>query len=395
MKKILASVFGLMLLIFSFPASAVLKIDVGGSAAEITKTISGYVETAKKKMDESVALQTAIAYGKGAAEAGKQLQQMKNDVEQKVNAIKEDPLGSGLDVVGDLADKTGLSDNEKLQQAVNKVNEKAEDAKKLADLEEQKKKLTDELNQKLEAEQKTAQAKIDALEKNNASLDEMIKKNPDKAEEYKKQQSQNDKEIKALKTKLELASTEISEAGLAGLADVGSQISGLQDKAAAAAQSAKDKAKQALLRKLAETDNKSALSETVDKNYLAEGEVENSANTARVKTYRKYVAVQDMLDVFAKTALTKQSLDEKNTEAEQISERTGALDGSSASVAMATQVEIKNILGMARYIETMLLDLKMRTSEDLSDISSVKQSEQPSDIASFNLDNYIYEPGGK
>ena len=356
------------------PALSLPKIDAGGSAAEITKTISGYLETGKKKMDESVAIQTAITYGKGAAEAGKAMMEMKQNAEEKINAIKEDPLGAGLDAASDIADKTGLSENEKLQKAVDTVGQKTEDIQKLTDLEAQKEKLTTELNEKMAAESKTTRAKVEVLQKNNDNLQKMIKENPQKAEEYKSQIKKNEAEITALQ------------------ANINGQANALKNKAATLANAAKDKAAQQLEDKLNSMDSEKSLNETVSKNYLGENEAEDAENTTRIKTYRTYVAAQDVLNVFPKAVALKQGLDEENTETGKLAARTGALDGSVSAVNMGTQVSVKNIMAMAKYVEIMLLDMKRRTSEDLASIESVKQTQPSDDITSFNLDNYIYEP---
>ena len=374
------------------PALSLPKIDVGGSAAEITKTISGYLETGKKKLDESVAIQTAITYGKGAAEAGKAMMEMKQNVEEKINAIKEDPLGAGLDAASDIADKTGLSENEKLQKAVDMVGQKTEDIQKLTDLEAQKEKLTTELNKKMAAESKTTQAKIDVLQKNNDNLQKMIKENPQKAEEYKSQIKKNEAEITALQAKLEITQKGISAESLGQLTDIKGQANALKNKAITLANAAKDKAAQQLEDKLNSMDSEKSLNETVSKNYLGENEAEDAENTTRIKTYRTYVAAQDVLTVFPTAVALQQGLEVENTETGKLAARAGALDGSVSAVNMGTQVSVKNIMAMAKYVEIMLLDMKRRTSEDLASIESVKQTQPSDDITSFNLDNYIYEP---
>lgn len=158
------------------------------------------------------------------------------------------------------------------------------------------------------------------------------------------------------------------------------------------ANAAKDKAAQQLEDKLNSMDSEKSLNETVSKNYLGENEAEDAENTTRIKTYRTYVAAQDVLNVFPKAVALKQGLDEENTETGKLAARTGALDGSVSAVNMGTQVSVKNIMAMAKYVEIMLLDMKRRTSEDLASIESVKQTQPSDDITSFNLDNYIYEP---
>lgn len=272
------------------------------------------------------------------------------------------------------------------------VGQKTEDIQKLTDLEAQKEKLTTELNEKMAAESKTTRAKVEVLQKNNDNLQKMIKENPQKAEEYKSQIKKNEAEITALQAKLEITQKEISAESLGQLTDINGQANALKNKAATLANAAKDKAAQQLEDKLNSMDSEKSLNETVSKNYLDENEAEDAENTTRIKTYRTYVAAQDVLNVFPKAVALKQGLDEENTETEKLAARTGALDGSVSAVNMGTQVSIKNIMAMAKYVEIMLLDMKRRTSEDLASIESVKQTQPSDDITSFNLDNYIYEP---
>ena len=78
MKKIFVLSFVLVLL-SGTSSQATFKIDAGGTAAEITKTVSNSVEKVKKKFEENATIQTIIAYGKGAAETAKQLKSIKED----------------------------------------------------------------------------------------------------------------------------------------------------------------------------------------------------------------------------------------------------------------------------------------------------------------------------
>ena len=374
-------------------ANALPKIDFGGSAAKITETISGYVTAVKKKMDESVAVQTAITLGKGGAEVLGQVQEVKANVEDKIERVTEDPLGEGLNVASEIVDETGLSESEVYKNVESKIAEKTEDFENLTNLEEQKEKLTEEINQKIAAEEQKTQSKIDALKKNNENLQEMIKNDPSKKSEYEAQITKNEAEIKAMEAQLEVTKNAINAENLDVMNALNSQTQALKDKAANLANEAKEKAAKQLSDKLNSLDNKGALSETTEKNFLGKDDIENSENITKIKTYRTYMAAQDTLDVIAQGVIIKQGLDAENTETEKLANRTAALDGSTSSINMNTQVVIKNIEALAKYIKVMLLDLKMKTSQDLAELGVYKQIEEQKDITSFNLDNYIYEVG--
>ncbi len=374
-------------------ANALPKIDLGGSAAKITETISGYVTAVKKKMDESVAVQTAITLGKGGAEVLGQVQEVKANVEDKIERVTEDPLGEGLNVASEIVDETGLSESEVYKNVESKIAEKTEDFENLTNLEEQKEKLTEEINQKIAAEEQKTQSKIDALKKNNENLQEMIKNDPSKKSEYEAQITKNEAEIKAMEAQLEVTKNAINAENLDVMNALNSQTQALKDKAANLANEAKEKAAKQLSDKLNSLDNKGALSETTEKNFLGKDDIENSENITKIKTYRTYMAAQDTLDVIAQGVIIKQGLDAENTETEKLANRTAALDGSTSSINMNTQVVIKNIEALAKYIKVMLLDLKMKTSQDLAELGVYKQIEEQKDITSFNLDNYIYEVG--
>lgn len=395
MKKYLIPLgFCLIAMLVSAETQALWKTDVGGAAAEVTKTVSGWLENGKKKMDESVAVQTIVIQGKGAIETAKQIQQLKTDVEEKKDALKEDPLGAGLDIAGDAAGKIGLEENDKYSQAMEKLNEKTADAQKLADLDEQKAKLTEEMNKKLAAEQKATQAKIDSYDKNTAALKQMIKDNPEKADEYKAQITKNEASKKALQAGLEISTKELSAPNLASLTDVNSQIGALNDKLQARAEAAKEKVAKELKDKLLGSDSAGALNETVEKNYIPKNSPEDAASISKTKTYRSYVAAQDLLTVASQVALEKQKLDENTTETKKIADRVGATDGYIAAINMDTQVKVQNIVALGGYIEMMIRDLKMRTSEELGGAQDSKQQGGSGDITTFSLDDYIYEPEG-
>ena len=78
MMKTLHYIFAATLALGCFirPAEATLKFDVSKGVGKVTTTVSGWMEVAKKQMEQSATLQTMIAYGKGAVETAKKMKEL-------------------------------------------------------------------------------------------------------------------------------------------------------------------------------------------------------------------------------------------------------------------------------------------------------------------------------
>lgn len=92
--------------LMSCPAQAAIKFDVAATAGKITETVSGWLETARKKMDESETLQTLIAYGKGAKEAMEAVKELQEDVEGAIDETKQ-AVNDAKNSVTAVADRSG------------------------------------------------------------------------------------------------------------------------------------------------------------------------------------------------------------------------------------------------------------------------------------------------
>ena len=62
MRKGIFVIAAFSVFLMSCPVQAAIKFDVAATAGKITETVSGWLETAKKKMDESETLQTPMRY---------------------------------------------------------------------------------------------------------------------------------------------------------------------------------------------------------------------------------------------------------------------------------------------------------------------------------------------
>lgn len=378
------SVLGYSSSVWSF---GIPKIDAGASASKAVGTVSNFLEAAKKKMDESVALQTVIIYGKGAVETAKQVQEVKQKAEERIDDFKEDPLSAGLD----LADETVSNiDNEKLNTLTEKISTKTSNAQELLDLNRQKEKLEQELSEKLAAEQTAADGKIKVLEQNNANLAKQIENDAANKDKYQQQIDDNNKKIAELQAKSALTQQTLSSEGQVDIDKLAGSISNLEAKAQAAIQAQKDKVAAALQQKIDSFDSQGSLEETTEKNFLSENEAETSTSILEQKAYRTYVAGQDTLDTFAQAVIVQSGLNDDKILTQKIADRAGAVDGSVAAINIDAQVKSQNAQALGKLIEMMIADLKLKTSSELAS-SEYYTIQNDDDIATFTLDKYKME----
>lgn len=372
----------------SSPTEAFLKFDAGASASKAVTTANNFLESAKKKMDESVALQTVITYGKGSIETAKQIQAIKSEAESKIEDFKEDPLQAGLD----LADEglSDLSSNPQFNELTSKIEEKASKSQTVLDLKREKEKLEQELEDKLSVEKTTLEGKIAVYEKNNATLAQQKEDDPANADSYQQQIEANQAEINKLQSQYDANTQTLKAESLPKITSLSTQMDSLNKELQDYAAKQKAKFEDELAEKLMTHDSQGSLEETTEKNFLTEGNVENSEAIIKQKAYRNYVAGQDTLNAFAVAVTTQAELNDDNIFTEKIADRTGAVDGSVAAINMDTQVKVQNIKALGKVIEMMIQDLKMETSTEMaqSEINSITKDDN---IANFSFDKYVSE----
>ncbi len=404
MKKttfLLASVLGMIM--GTNTAHAIPKIDVGGTAKEITTSITNFFDNFKKQLDNSAAVQRAIKMGKGAIETAKQLEEMKKTVEEQVAAFEEDPLNAGLNLAQDQLDKaSGLNKGEEANWA-DKISSKMQDAQSLLDLEAQKEKLENTINEQMQGQKTELEGKIKVLEENNKNLAAEIEKNPDKKEEYEKQIAANKLKIegynKAVSALGKEFSLESATETAAELADVNSQLKKLQTAAADYANEQAAKVQQELEEQLKSMTPEQDLKEITSKNFLAAGEVENTDNILSKKQYRKKEAGNTAIEVAARTAKLQAELPDLVEYTRKVAARTDTADGTISANTTDTQVSAEEVKALAKFIEVTIYDLKLKTATEIAAYQGAS-SEPDDNITSFTLDKYICEPsktseGGK
>ena len=369
-------------------AQAIPKIDAGGSAKEITTSISNFFQNAKKKIESSTAFQRAMKLGKGAIETAKQLDEIRKDAEEQIAAFEEDPLSAGLNLAQEGLDKASGEKNGGEANWADKISNKMNDAQKLLDVEAQKKKLEEEINKAVDGQKATLEGKIKTLEENNKNLQAEIEKDPSKKEEYEKQIANNNLKIKGYQTALSAADGGISSEKLQELTDLNSTLSSLQASAEQYAQEQKEKVLSAINEKLKSMTTEDDLKATTKNNFLAAGEPENSGNIFGKKTYRKQQAGNDAITTSATAAKIKKELPEMVNYTEKVVTRTKTADGTISSNTTDTQVTVEQVKALAKFIELTIYDLKLKTSSSIASYQEVS-STPDSNITTFSLDKYI------
>ncbi len=390
MKKttfLIASIItGIFLCNIPSAQAGMLKIDAGKLAKEVVTSITNFMENFKKMMDESAAIQRAAKMGKGVMETAKQLESIKEEAEDAVNEIKEDPLNGTLNVLDE-----HLGDNEKFQQLQNTISDKMNDAQELLDLEEKKEKLEAKIAEQVAAKKAELEGKITVLEENNKNLKDEIEKNPSQKDEYEKQIEQNNLKIAEYQAMMSTIEGEISAEMLQELTDLNAQLDKLKASAEQYAQEQKDKVMNELKGKLSSMNSEDELKANTSKNFLAAGEVETNENILNKRFYRIQTAGNTAIEVGAKSAIIKNGLPDMGEYTKKLAARTETSDGSISTNTTDTQVSIEQIKMIAKLIELTIYDLKQSTASEMASHNGVS-SAPDSNITTFSLDKYICKP---
>lgn len=292
----------------------------------------------------------------------------------------------------DLADEglSDLSSNPQFNELTSKIEEKASKSQTVLDLKREKEKLEQELEDKLSVEKTTLEGKIAVYEKNNATLAQQKEDDPANADSYQQQIEANQAEINKLQRQYDANTQTLKAESLPKITSLSTQMDSLNKELQDYAAKQKAKFEDELAEKLMTHDSQGSLEETTEKNFLTEGNVENSEAIIKQKAYRNYVAGQDTLNAFAVAVTTQAELNDDNILTEKIADRTGAVDGSVAAINMDTQVKVQNIKALGKVIEMMIQDLKMETSTEMaqSEINSITKDDN---IANFSFDKYVSE----
>lgn len=375
----------LVLACFIRSAEAMLKFDVSKGVGKVTTTVSGWMEVAKKQMEQSATLQTMIAYGNGAVETAKKMKELQGavgDVAAEAQSVVDDSAG----LVG-----SAVSD---AQNAVNGVvgdaMSQTGDAQKLLELKAQKMALESERDDAIASAQEEINGKISLAQENIGKLQSMAVQEPDRKTEYEAQIAVYQNQISQYNEKLQTTSDTVTGQYQSQIAAVDEQMTALRDEAISKVGTAAEDKLNSVLGGGNEEDA-AAMSEMIKNNFLEKDDELTIENITPRQVYRKLTALKDTVAAFNNAWKVKKSRYENDEKTEKIQAEVEQMDGASSSMGMDIQLKVENIKSLLEYTRMMVNDLKMVTANELNDLNSWKLNRYDKDVTEFNLDDYIYE----
>lgn len=383
LKKIIIAT--VLLIVMSQNSYAGIKFDFGATAGKVTETVSGWLEVAKKKMDESVTLQTIIAYGKGSIESVKILQQMKSNIESDINSVKNGTIGAigGVinDVTGDINDIKGSADS-----LVN--NAQVQSAAKLMSLKEDKAAVEADQEKALADAQAAYDAKAKLADDNINKLRAMIVSDPSQSAQYQAQIASYEKQKSNYKNDLDTKQDGIRKNSQSKLNALDDEMSALRTEAAeAAGKAAADKLKSLT----GEDDGAAEMNATIAKIFLKEDQAESSENIVPLAARRNYIAQQDTVKAFNTSLVIKKTRVKDSNSADKTADAVTTMDGATAALGMDTKLKIENMKSILKYNDLLLQDMKQKTANALASSSKYKLRDYSKDVTEFNLDDYVFD----
>ena len=387
MMKTLHYIFAATLALGCFirPAEATLKFDVSKGVGKVTTTVSGWMEVAKKQMEQSATLQTMIAYGKGAVETAKKMKELQGavgDMAAEAQSVVDESSGLVSGAISDAQNAVGG--------AVGDAMSKTGDAQELLELKAQKMSLESERDDAIAAAQEEINGKISLAQENIGKLQAMAAQEPDRKTEYEAQIATYQNQISQYNEELQTTSDTVTGQYQSRIAAVDEQITALRDEAIAkAGEATADKLKSVFGG--GDEEDAAAMNEMIKNNFLEKDDELTIENITPRQVFRKLTALKDTVAAFNNAWKVKKSRYENDEKTEEIQAEVEQMDGASSSLGMDIQLKVENIKSLLEYTRMMVNDLKMVTAHELNDLNSWKLNRYDKDVTEFNLDDYIYE----
>ena len=387
MIKTLHYIFAATLALGCFirPAEATLKFDVSKGVGKVTTTVSGWMEVAKKQMEQSATLQTMIAYGKGAVETAKKMKELQGavgDMAAEAQSVVDESTGLVDGAISDAQNAVGG--------AVGDAMSQTGDAQELLELKAQKMALESERDDAIAAAQEEINGKISLAQENIGKLQAMAAQEPDRKTEYEAQIADYQNQISQYNEELQKTSDTVTGQYQSRIAAVDEQITALRDEAIAkAGEATADKLKSVFGG--GDEEDAAAMNEMIKNNFLEKDDELTIENITPRQVYRKLTALKDTVAAFNNAWKVKKSRYENDERAGEIQAEVEQMDGASSSLGMDIQLKVENIKSLLEYTRMMVNDLKMVTAHELNDLNSWKLNRYDKDVTEFNLDDYIYE----
>ncbi len=394
---------------FSFPSQAGIKFDISHTANKAVETVSGWAEQAQKLIEESTTIQTMIAYGKGAIETAKWLKEqadmVKDTVNQTTGAIN-DVKNTATSAVGDVTSEVGGTVGDVTGAASGTIGSAAggalstassvagntQSAQQLLSLKNEKASLESEYNTGVETRKTEYEGQIKSYQDNNAVYQQQIAEDPSQKETLEDKIAANNEAIQKLQAEYEANEEKEKTAYQEQVANIDKQIQTVQSAAAEESLSlAKDGLNAAKSMFGDKSQSSAELNKTIANNFIPEKEQLTTENMKKVEDYRQKTKTADILRAYSIALQIRANRGENTEKADDTASDVSAMDGSSAAIALDTQLKVQNMKSLLDYTKLLVQEMKMKSASDLANIKAGKLNNPNKDVTQFNLDDYKYE----
>lgn len=357
------------------------------------ETVSGWSEQAQKLIEESTTIQTMIAYGKGVQEMAKWVKEQKQMVTDTVNQTKNavnDVKDTATSTVGGLTEEVAGATGDiggAASGALGGAAEKAQLAEQLLSLKSEKTNLENEYNAAAEARKTEYEGKVKSYQENNASYQAMIEQDPSQKEALEEKIAANNKAISQLQADYEAKEDEEKAIYESQIADIDAKIAEVQSAAEEASLSLASNAAQSLF---GNSQSAAELNKTIANNFVPEKDQLTSENIKEVTDYRNKTKAQDVLRAYSVSLQYRANRGADSEKADETASSVPMMEGSSAAIALDTQLKVENMKALLAYTKILIEELKMRTASDLASLNVYKVNNPDKDVTEFNLDDYKY-----
>ena len=405
--KIAALVIGLSV-IGTMPASAGIKFDISATAGKVTETVSGWAQSAQKYIEESETLQTLVKYGKGAKEAAKQLNDMKNDatsamsdVTGAANSIKDTATSTVGDISGEVGGLAGEATGAVgaatggVGGALAEATSKTQNAQKLLELKNQKAQLASEFESEKSARKVEFDGQIKSYQDNNASYQQMIAENPERKEELETKIISNNEVIRFLTEQFNKREQEYQQAYQKEVLALDEQLEAVRAQSEAEGLAMASAGADAFKKLFGGNGSAAELNKMIANNFVPANQAVSNDSVKKVRAYRQLVYGQDAIKAYAAALEVKSSRYDSNKTTEEVKGKATIAEGTSASISLDTELKVQQMQSLLLYTKALIAEMKMRSASDLAGLTVYQLRDPSKDVTQFNLDDYKYKKSKK
>lgn len=360
-KIFFAALFGFAL--SSSPAFAGPKFDISRSVQEVMDTISDYAKIAQDKMEELMTVQgkNLLGHAKEAQKAVKSAKKTYDDAKEKYY----DPAKATFDEYKEQYD-------EYKEQYDTFVEENSEyigygkDSLELVSLIKKKKKIESSNSAKFAAEESRINGEIAKLDTNIGVYNKQLSSAATSSEKSSIQSKidQANRQKQTLQNALNTARTSSENSTASETAELDQKIAALEEKLKKSlVKEAGDYASD--LFGVEKFDPAAEQAKAAQELFIPQGQKEDAENIDRIRSNRAVASYKDSKAILARAFQIKLGLESSSEIAEDLADTAAQQEGGNAAISVATEVTTEQMKSMINYLETIILELKGKTSGDL------------------------------